>query len=179
VEYLVRLGHRRFGYISGTLGSIIEVERYRGFQEGIAAAGFGEADFVRWEGPFVFSTGVVAAEAFLQMKDRPTGIFAACDESAIGFIKRVRAERIRVPQDVSVIGFDGIEYADYTEPTLTTFRQPLHELGRIGADVLLKLIHNEMRSEDWNIRLPLTLLERDTTGPVLHKDYKSLRRSAV
>jgi LacI family transcriptional regulator, repressor for deo operon, udp, cdd, tsx, nupC, and nupG len=113
------------------------------------------------------------------MKERPTGIFAACDESAIGFIKRVRAERIRVPQDVSVIGFDGIEFADYTEPTLTTFRQPLYELGRVGADVLLKLIRGEMKAEDWNIRLPLTLLERDTTGPVLHKDYKSLRRSAL
>nr|WP_246718659.1 LacI family DNA-binding transcriptional regulator [Microvirga terrestris] len=179
VEYLARLGHRRFGYISGTLGSIIEAERFAGFCEGIAAAGFSWDDFVRWEGPFVFSTGVAAAEAFLQMRDRPTGIFAACDESAIGFIKHVRAERIRVPQDVSVIGFDGIEYADYTEPTLTTFRQPLHELGRVGADVLLKLIHNQMKPEDWSIRLPVTLLERETTGPVLHKDYKSLRRSTV
>ena len=177
MEYLARLGHRRFGYISGTPSSIIEAERFGGFQEGIAAAGFGQHDFVRWEGPFVFSTGVAAAEAFLRMKDRPTGIFAACDESAIGFIKRVRAERVRVPQDVSVIGFDGIEFADYTEPTLTTFRQPLHELGRVGADVLMKLIRGDMKPEDWSIRLPLTLLERETTGPVLHKDYKSLRRS--
>jgi LacI family repressor for deo operon, udp, cdd, tsx, nupC, and nupG len=179
VEYLAGLGHRRFGYISGTPSSIIERERFRGFQEGIEATGFSRDDLVRWEGPFVFSTGVAAAESFLRMKDRPTGIFAACDESAIGFIKRVREERIRVPQDVSVIGFDGIEFADYTEPTLTTFRQPLHELGCAGADVLLRLIRNDMRPEDWNIRLPLTLLERDTTGPVLHKDYQSLRRSTI
>jgi LacI family repressor for deo operon, udp, cdd, tsx, nupC, and nupG len=179
VAFLSDLGHRKFGYISGTPSSIIEVERFQGFLAGIAAAGLSDNDFVRWEGPFVFATGVAAAESFLRMKERPTGIFAACDESAIGFIKRVRAERIRVPQDVSVIGFDGIEFADYTEPTLTTFRQPLYELGRVGADVLLKLIRGEMKAEDWNIRLPLTLLERDTTGPVLHKDYKSLRRSAL
>jgi LacI family transcriptional regulator, repressor for deo operon, udp, cdd, tsx, nupC, and nupG len=179
VEYLSKLGHRRFGYISGTPSSIIERERFGGFLEGIASVGFGRDDFVRWEGAFVFSTGVAAAESFLKMKDRPTGIFAACDESAIGFIKRVRRERIRVPQDVSVIGFDGIEFADYTEPTLTTFRQPLHELGRAGADVLMKLIRNDMKPEDWNVRLPLTLLERDTTGPVLHKDYRSLRRSTI
>jgi LacI family repressor for deo operon, udp, cdd, tsx, nupC, and nupG len=147
--------------------------------EGITAVGLSHQDLVRWEGPFIFSTGVAAAEAFLRMKERPTGIFAACDESAIGFIKTVRAERIRVPQDVSVIGFDGIEFADYTEPTLTTFRQPLHELGRVGADVLMKLIRGEMKAGDWNVRLPLTLLERDTTGPVLHKDYKSLRRSSM
>ncbi|NBJ11421.1 LacI family DNA-binding transcriptional regulator [Microvirga arsenatis] len=179
VEYLVRLGHRRLGYISGTIGSIIETERYAGFCEGIAEAGLGAADFVRWEGPFVFSTGVAAAEGFLQMKERPTGIFAACDESAIGFIKRVRAERIRVPQDVSVIGFDGIEFADYTEPALTTFRQPLYELGRTGADVLMRMIGGEMRPEDWSIRLEPTLLERGTTGPVLHKDFASLRRSRM
>jgi LacI family transcriptional regulator, repressor for deo operon, udp, cdd, tsx, nupC, and nupG len=179
VEYLSKLGHRRFGYISGTPSSIIERERFGGFLEGIASAGFSRDDFVRWEGPFVFSTGVAAAESFLKMKDRPTGIFAACDESAIGFIKRIREERIRVPQDVSVIGFDGIEFADYIEPTLTTFRQPLHELGRAGADVLMKLIRNDMKPGDWNVRLPLTLLERDTTGPVLHKDYRSLRRSTI
>ncbi|MEE1610185.1 LacI family DNA-binding transcriptional regulator [Microvirga sp. CF3016] len=179
VEYLAGLGHRRFGYISGTPSSIIERERFQGFREGIEATGFGHTDYVRWEGTFVFSTGVAAAESFLKMKDRPTGIFAACDESAIGFIKRVREERVRVPQDVSVIGFDGIEFADYTEPTLTTFRQPLHELGRAGADVLMKLIRNQMKPEDWDVRLPLTLLERDTTGPVLHKDYRSLRRSTI
>lgn len=179
VEYLAELGHRRFGYISGTPSSIIEAERFRGFMEGIVAAGFDPAEVVRWEGAFVFSTGVAAAESFLSLKDRPTGIFAACDESAIGFIKRVRADRVRVPQDVSVIGFDGIEFSDYSEPTLTTFRQPLHELGRAGADVLMKLIRNGMRPEDWSVRLPLTLLERDTTGPVLHKDYRSLRRSAI
>ena len=80
VEYLAGLGHRRFGYISGTPTSIIEHERFRGFQEGIAAAGFSQDDFVRWEGGFVFSTGVSAAESFLKMQDRPTGIFAACDE---------------------------------------------------------------------------------------------------
>jgi len=179
VEYLARLGHRKFGYISGTPGSIIESERFGGFLEGIAAAGLGQDEFVRWEGPFVFSTGVAAAESFLQMSERPTGIFAACDESAIGFIKRVRSERVRVPQDVSVIGFDGIELSDYTEPTLTTFRQPLHELGRAGADILMKLIRKEMKPGDWNVRLPLELLERDTTGPVLHKDYKSLRRATI
>jgi len=166
VEYLARLGHRRFGYISGTPGTVIEAERFKGFVEGIAAVGLDRKDFTRWEGPFVFSTGVAAAEAFLRAKDRPTGIFAACDESAIGFIKTVRSRGVRVPEDVSVIGFDGIEFADYVEPTLTTFRQPFHELGRRGADVLLKMIHQTMGPEDWNVRLPLTLLERDTTGPI-------------
>jgi LacI family repressor for deo operon, udp, cdd, tsx, nupC, and nupG len=176
VAYLARLGHSRLGYIAGPSGNIIEEERFAGFREGASDAGLTERDFVRWEGRFEFLAGVSAAEAFLQMKDRPTGIYASCDESAIGFIKVVRAAGLRVPEDVSVIGFDGIEFADYVEPTLTTFRQPLHELGRTGAGILLKMIRKEMKPEDWNVRLPLSLLERDTTGPAVQGNYKMLRR---
>ncbi|MCG7394717.1 LacI family transcriptional regulator [Microvirga sp. ACRRW] len=167
-EYLVQLGHRTFGYISGLPGTYIETERFKGFQEGVLAAGCSEK-VARWEGPFMFSTGVAAAEAFLRMRKRPTGVFAACDESAIGFIKTVRSAGIRVPEDVSVIGFDGIEFADYTEPTLTTFRQPLHEIGRTGARALLSMIQGEKGRTDGDVRLPLQLLERGTTGPALGK----------
>lgn len=113
----------------------------------------------------MFSTGVAAAEAFLRLEERPTGVFASCDESAIGFIKTVRSAGIRVPDDVSVIGFDGIEFADYTEPTLTTFQQPLHELGCAGARILMKMMQGEKDQADWDIQLPLRLLERGTTGP--------------
>jgi LacI family transcriptional regulator, repressor for deo operon, udp, cdd, tsx, nupC, and nupG len=179
VKHLTQLGHRRLGYISGPPLNIIEAERFAGFLEGMAKAGLTERDFVRWEGRFVFSAGVAAAKAFLQTKDRPTGVFATCDESAIGFIKTVRAAGIRVPEDVSVIGFDGIEFADYTEPTLTTFQQPLHELGRVGASILLRLIRKEMGPEDWNVRLPLSLLDRDTTGQALSDDCTPLRRSTA
>jgi LacI family transcriptional regulator, repressor for deo operon, udp, cdd, tsx, nupC, and nupG len=177
VDYFVRLGHRKFGYISGPAGNIIAAERMAGFLEGIAAAGLGKGDFVCWEGRFVFEAGVAAAEAFLRMKERPTAIYASSDESAIGFIKIVRAAGVRVPEDVSVIGFDGIEFADYIEPTLTTFRQPLHELGRTGAEILLKMIRNEMKPEDWRVRLPLSLLERDTTGPAIPGVVKVTRRN--
>lgn len=177
VEYLARLGHRKLGYIAGPPANIIAAERFAGFAEGIAEAGLSERDFVHWEGRFVFSSGVAAAEAFLRLKNRPTGIYASSDESAIGFIKTVRAAGIRVPDDVSVIGFDGIEFADYVEPTLTTFRQPLHELGRRGADILLKMIRQELDLEDWNVRLPLTLLERDTTRSILQETKKETRQS--
>jgi LacI family repressor for deo operon, udp, cdd, tsx, nupC, and nupG len=162
-EYLAQLGHRSFGYISGLPGTYIETERFNGFLEGLVSIGSSD-NVVRWEGPFMFSTGVSAAEAFLRMKKRPTGIFAACDESAIGFIKTVRSAGIRVPEDVSVIGFDGIEFASYTEPTLTTFQQPLHEIGRTGALTLLQMIQGEKGPKNRDVRLPLQLLERGTTA---------------
>jgi LacI family repressor for deo operon, udp, cdd, tsx, nupC, and nupG len=69
--------------------------------------------------------------------------------------------------------------ADYVEPTLTTFKQPLHDLGCAGAGVLLRLIRGETRPEDWNVRLPLTLLDRDTTGPVSRQAVKPLRRGTA
>jgi len=177
VAYLVDLGHRRFGYIAGPASNIIAAERLAGFLQGFKEAGLSESAFVKWEGRFVFSAGVAAAEAFLTLKDRPTAIYASCDESAIGFIKVVRAAGVRVPEDVSVIGFDGIEFADYVEPTLTTFRQPLHELGRKGASILMKMIHKQMQPEDWSVRLPLELLERDTTCPPSGNMRKAPRHS--
>jgi LacI family repressor for deo operon, udp, cdd, tsx, nupC, and nupG len=165
VEHLFGLGHRRLGYISGPEGNFNETERFAGFLEGVAQAGLSDRDIVRWDGRFVFSAGVSAAESFLRMKDRPTAVFASCDESAIGFIKTVRAAGLEIPDNVSVIGFDGIEFADYVEPTLTTFEQPLHELGRAGASVVLRMIRGEMPPGDWKVRLPLRLLDRETTAP--------------
>lgn len=176
VEYLAKLGHRRLGFIAGPPSNIIAAERLAGFLQGIEEAGLSDKDFVKWEGRFVFSAGVSAAEAFLQMKNRPTGVYASSDESAIAFIKVVRAAGLRVPEDVSVVGFDGIEFADYVEPTLTTFRQPLHALGRKGAAVLLKMIRKQMQPEDWNIRLPLELLERDTTCAISQSGGKASRQ---
>ncbi|MBZ6076674.1 LacI family DNA-binding transcriptional regulator [Microvirga puerhi] len=175
VQHLVELGHRRLGYVAGPIGNVIEAERFAGFLEGLEDAGLGKQNFVRWEGRFVFSAGVAAAESFLRAKNRPTGIFASCDESAIGFLKTVQAAGLRVPDDVSIVGFDGIEFADYTEPTLTTFQQPLHLLGQRGSAVLLKLMRGEMTSADWSTRLPLTLLARGTTGKAPH----ARRRSGV
>lgn len=164
VAYLVGRGHRRLGYISGPPQRIIERERYAGFREGLAEAGLGEADFVRWEGRFAFPSGVQAGRDFLARADRPTGIFAASDEMAIGFSRTVQAGGVAVPRDVSVIGFDGIEYADFAEPILTTFRQPRYHLGQLGADAVLKLVAGTLRQEDWLRRIPVPLVERDSTG---------------
>ena len=150
----------------GTPDTIIEAERFSGFLEGIAAAGVNRDNFVRWEGPFVFSTGVAAAEAFLRHERATDRDLRGLRRERHRFRQDRRGcRRVRVPQDVSVIGFDGIEFADYAEPTLTTFRQPMHELGRAGAQVLLRMLQGNMTPEDWQVRLPLTLLERDTTGP--------------
>ena len=77
------------------------------------------------------------------MKRRPTAVFAISDMMAIGFMRAMYAAGLRVPDDVSVAGFDGIEFADYCEPPLTTVRQPREAMGRTAAELLVRLIRGE------------------------------------
>ncbi|MEZ5668290.1 MAG: LacI family DNA-binding transcriptional regulator [Alphaproteobacteria bacterium] len=165
--HLTGLGHRRLGYISGPLGNWVDAQRWQGYREGAAATGLDPDSIVRWGGRFDFRAGSAAGAAFLAMApaQRPTGVFAASDEIAIGFLKVVRSAGVRVPEDVSVVGFDGIEYADYCEPTLTTVHQPRHELGRAGAMVLLRMLDQPAWQPPMRTDLKAKLIVRDSTGP--------------
>ncbi|MGF1624944.1 MAG: LacI family DNA-binding transcriptional regulator [Alphaproteobacteria bacterium] len=163
--HLIALGHRRLGYVSGPADNWVADERWRGFREGVAAAGLDPSSVVYWQGSFHFPTGTTAAEAFLRLSEPPTGIFACSDEMAIAFIKRIRQAGHAVPEAVSVVGFDGIEFSLYSEPTLTTIHQPRHEMGRIGASVLLSMINEPgIPQPEWT-RMPVPLVPRDSTGP--------------
>ncbi len=146
-EHFLGLGHRRFGYISGPEGNINETERYSGFIEGLAVAGIGCEAVTYWHGLFNLQAGVEAGRDFLSMADRPTAVYAACDEMAIGFMKTVISAGLQVPEDVSVVGFDGIEFAEFMNPTLTTMRQPRYELGRTGARALLEEMNGPSKGE--------------------------------
>ncbi|MBV1700817.1 MAG: LacI family DNA-binding transcriptional regulator [Hyphomicrobiales bacterium] len=135
-QYLVGLGHKRFAYISGPASNILDKQRDAGFGNGLKAAGI-RKPHLRFEGDFTFQSGALAATEFLTLKQRPTAIFAANDEMAIGFLKTVQKSGVKVPRDVSVVGFDDIEYSEYCEPTLTTVHQPRSALGAAAARLLL------------------------------------------
>ena len=111
--------------------------------------------------------GVEAGRALLRLapENRPTALFAANDEMAIGLIKTVNAGGLRVPRDLSVVGFDGIPYADYCEPTLTTIVQPRRDLGASAAAELIALMTTETSAVRKDIELPATLVVRDSTCP--------------
>jgi LacI family repressor for deo operon, udp, cdd, tsx, nupC, and nupG len=132
---------------------------------GIEAAGLDPQEMVYWPGDFYLESGVAAGRDFLDRADRPTAIFAASDYMAIGFMKTVTLGGMRVPQDVSVVGFDGIEFSEFVTPTLTTVRQPRHELGRNGARILLEALNGSPRHG--GIYLDAPLLLRDSTAPPL------------
>ncbi|WP_181704973.1 LacI family DNA-binding transcriptional regulator [Chthonobacter rhizosphaerae] len=145
VEHLVGLGHRRLLYVSGPRGNGNEIARWRGFTEAAAAAGLGAEAIQRAEGDYTFAAGTRAADLFLALpaERRPTGVVAVSDEMALAFIRRVAEAGVRVPGDVSVVGFDGIEVGDYCAPRLTTIRQPSRDMGREAARLLVAAIRGE------------------------------------
>ena len=166
VAHLVALRHRRLAYIGGPPGNVLEQERQAGFREGVAEAADQGVEACYLPGDFTFAAGAAAATGLLAMRARPTGVFAANDEMAIGLLKTLRRAGLDVPGTLSVVGFDGIAFADYVEPTLTTFSQPRRALGAQGAGLLLRAMQGEMiPAEQSRIRLPATLLVRDSTGP--------------
>jgi LacI family repressor for deo operon, udp, cdd, tsx, nupC, and nupG len=163
VEHLVRLGHRRFGYLSGPAGNRNEVGRREGFLAGLREAGIEPARAHVWQGDFMVESGVRGAHQYLALTDRPTAVYATSDSMAISFMKTVMAAGVRVPEELSIVGFDGIEFAEFVTPRLTTIQQPRHEIGRNGARVLLEALTTGKPPR--SVRLPAPLLIRDSTAP--------------
>lgn len=163
-DHLLALGHRRFGYVCGPEGNINDTERKAGFVGRLREAGIPDQAITAWPGAFSFATGVRAGEAFLAMDDRPTAVFAASDEAAISFMKTVRTAGLDVPDDVSIVGFDGIANAAFTVPTLTTVHQPRREIGQTAARSLLDLMAGR-ETPTGNIVLKAPLIVEASTGP--------------
>ncbi len=164
MDHLLSLGHRRIGFISSTTHSAPSLKRLRGYREGLLTAGIALDRDLEATGDFTQQTGFRAARTLLALPEPPTAIFAINDVSAFGAIEAVKDWGLRVPEDVSVIGFDDIPQASQVYPPLTTIRQPLLEMGAAGTRQLLNLIHGVGAVSDTLI-LPTELIVRSSTGP--------------
>jgi len=176
-EHLLSLGHRRFGYISGPADNQNEVGRRAGFRAGLAAAGIDPDRAVYWPGEFSLGTGVRAAESFLALSDRPTAIFAASDTIGIGFMKTVTEAGLRIPEDLSIVGFDGIEFSEFVTPSLTTIRQPRHDIGRAGARALIDALADGAAPKSVLLEAPLLLRGSTARAPAALRERPKVRRS--
>jgi LacI family transcriptional regulator, repressor for deo operon, udp, cdd, tsx, nupC, and nupG len=164
VSYLISLGHKRIGVISGLKDNPHAIDRLEGYKEAIAEAGIPfEKDLIS-EGDFTMWSGLNAAFQFCNMKERPTAIFSMNDEMAIGAMQTFKNQGIRIPEDMSVTGFDDIAYAKYSDPSLTTISQPAEEMGKMAMDMLLKVIEGEPLSQRECV-LPTEFIIRKSTGP--------------
>lgn len=167
VTELVSLGHRRFLYVRGREGNYHDVERLRGVRSALASRDLPEAALQLYQGDFNFGGGVRAAAHFLEQPPtaRPTAVVCANDDTAIGFIKTVVDGGLRVPDDVSVIGFDGAAVGAFMLPALSTILQATSELGQRAADLVMDLVLGEADLEQ-RIEVPCSIVLRESVKAV-------------
>ena len=163
-EHLLRLGHRRIGAIAGAPGWYATEERLIGFRAALAGAGMlldpELVAYSDWRMP----RGTEAAEQLLSLADPPTAIFGFNDNVAIGVLHAAHKRGLKVPDDLSVVGFDDTELAIVVTPQLTSVRQPLAELGRTGVSLLVRLLEGQ-RVDALRMELATKLVVRETTAP--------------
>jgi len=167
VGHLIAAGHRRIGFIGGPEGNIEAIEREHGYREALAAVGLSAEDRLMWPGNFQFEAGIEAAGRLLALDRRPTAVFASADESAIGLIRALRDGGVRTPEDISVVGFDDLDYASVIDPPLTTIHQPRADLGlAAAADLLGRMTGNGADMPPTRLRLPCRLVVRESVRQV-------------
>jgi LacI family transcriptional regulator len=164
MRHLLELGHRRIGLISGPKGWLATEDRRRGYRAALAAAGILPDPALEVESVPEITPGREAAEQLLDLPEPPTAIFAFNDNIAIGAVHAARAYGLRVPGDLSIVGFDDVEHATIVTPALTTVRQPLAEMGRTAVSLLNRLL-DEQRFETLHLELATRLVVRDSTAP--------------
>ncbi len=163
VQHLAGLGHRRIAHIKGHVAHGASNWRLKGYREGLEQAGLKFDPILVVDGEFSFDSGVRGAERLLALKQRPTAVFAANDDMAAGVIRVALERGLRVPEDISVCGFDDTPMSRQIFPALTTVRQASRDMGRIAALELLASIHK--REAGRMLRVPYTLELRRSTGP--------------
>jgi LacI family transcriptional regulator len=162
-EHLISLGHRRIGFVAGPRRLLCSRARLDGYRAGLEAAGVEVDDVLLQQGDFYHESGYTGGTALLELDEPPTAIFASSDQMAFGVYESVRRKGLRVPDDISVVGFDDLPEARWASPPLTTVRQPLAEMGMLAARTVLRLARGE-EIESPRIELATDLVIRDSTA---------------
>ena len=163
-EHLVALGHRRIAHVAGRSDLWCSRARLNGYRAELQAAGLPADPDLVVEGNFDFESGFRAARQLLDLADRPTAVFAASDQMALGVTEALRRARLSVPNDISVVGFDDLPLVRWSSPPLTTVGQPLVAMGRLAVHTVLRLVRGE-RLESTRVELATALVVRDSTAP--------------
>jgi LacI family repressor for deo operon, udp, cdd, tsx, nupC, and nupG len=160
-DHLVRLGHKRIAKITGPNHNPLSKDRIRGFKARMAKAGLNVPGDYLARGDFSADSGYVAMKKLLALSPRPTAVFCANDEMAMGALKAIRQQKLSVPDDISIVGFDNIRFSDYCDPPLTTVSQPQLEIGETAMKLMLDVF--EERTAATTVVLPHALVIRAST----------------
>jgi len=160
-QYLTSLGHRRIGYIGGRPELQSSTQRLQGYTDGLMQVGLPLEPALVQAGDYTRQTGYLSAQKLLGLPKPPTAVFAANDASALGVMEAAREAGLRIPEDLSVVGFDNIPESAYFYPPLTTVDQSINQMGYLAAQLLIRLI-NEGELENRNYTLPTRLVVRES-----------------
>jgi LacI family repressor for deo operon, udp, cdd, tsx, nupC, and nupG len=140
VNYLTQKGHKKIAELSGPESAVLCQFRHQGYMQALRRAGITMNPVYHVQGDFSFESGAKGIRQLLSLPELPTAVFCHNDMMAIGAIQEAKSLGIRIPQDLSVVGFDDINFAEYCDPPLTTISQPKYEIGRQAMLMMLELL---------------------------------------
>lgn len=178
LRHLLELGHRDIGFVGNPENPSFR-ERFHAYFVGMAEAGRVTRPEWHYRGSGHIRDIAEGLQPMLKAKERPTAMLCACDHYAIGVYEAARMSGLRIPQDISVVGFDDVDVASLTTPPLTTVRVPKIQLGACAADLLLHLVAGTRAPEilqHCEIRCRTELIVRESTGPCPELQKTSVRK---
>ena len=143
IRYLLELGHSRIGFVTGLLYVIDGKKRLQGYMSTLKSHNIEVDENLIFKGDFTEKSGYDALYYFLSLRHPPSAIFCSNDHMAVGVFKAAHEQNLKIPDDLSVVGFDDINMASFLSPPLTTIRQPIDELGKTAAKLMLDCIENK------------------------------------
>ncbi len=161
-NYLLDLGHRRIAVITGGEKNLESEERLRGYRAAMTDKHFTPDHRLEFEGNFTEISGYEAAKEILKFKNRPTSIFAFNDSMAIGAIKALREEGLKIPSDISICGFDDIPVAKYISPSLTSVHVPISDLGAMAINRVFDRLTKRSKDSTAHVFVPTKLCLRSS-----------------
>ena len=170
VRHLHEIGHRRIAHVTGPEGNVLTTARRDGMIAERARLGLPARSDLIIRGDFSLDSGRAAADTILGMENPPTAVFCSADMVAFGLIARLHEGNVRVPDDISVVGFDDIEMSESFVPALTTIRQNRKGLGRRAGELLLDRLAGNAPSAKPEPPMPVELILRGSTAPPPHQD---------
>ena len=162
-EHLIHLGHRRIAFVEGRPELWCSRARLDGYRAGLETAGLVVDGDLIMPGEFSYESGFRAGEHLFDRPVPPTAVFVSSDQMALGVYEALRRRGLRVPEDVSVVGFDDVPEASWSSPPLTTVRQPLADMGRLAVRTVQRLVRNET-IESPRVELATELVVRSSTA---------------